>query len=152
MKKKLSPFVIVIIILIIPAVLLFNMVFKRWYIFTDSRIERVEQVFNITLSEDTKPLRFEEKLMGQNVFIQNMYISGVNSPEEFVKNNIHGEIELSSDMNSADDELKADYGTEYWYDGTKRSTEFICIYKSGHYYTKAYFFKNNNGYDLKLIR
>ena len=152
MKKKLSPFVIVIVILIIPAVLLFNMVFKRWYFFTDSRIERGEQVFNMTLSEDTKPLRFEEKLMGQNVFIQNMYISGVNSPAEFVKNNIHGEIELSADMNSADDEIKADYGTEYWYDGTERSTEFICIYKSGYYYTKAYFFKNNDGYDLKLIR
>ena len=138
------------LIILLPCIWLFGMAFKTWFVFTDSRIEKVEQVFDFTLPENAVPVRYKERLMGQNTVIQELYITGVSDPDEFVESNIRGRIKTYSDM--TDEELKARYGSELWYDKTQRQTAYICVYESGDYYTGAYFFKTENGYDLKLIR
>ena len=155
MKKKLSGWIVLsaaVLIFIIPSVWLFSMAFKTWHIFTDSRIEKVEQVFNITLPANVKPERYTERLMGQNMVVQELYITGISVPENFIENSIRGRIVLSSGITDADDDVRARYKSEWWYDKTEHQTEYICVYESGQYRTQAYFFKNENGYDLKLIR
>lgn len=154
MKGKLPRFVfpmIIMLIILLPCIWLFGTAFKTWFVFTDSRIEKVEQVFDFTLPENAVPVRYKERLMGQNTVIQELYITGISDIEDFL-GNIHGSVKLSADMNSADDETRTQYKTEWWYDKTQRQTVYICVYESGYYYTKAYFFKTENGYDLKLIR
>lgn len=149
MKKKLLFFIIPITV-IVTAVCLFNMAFKTWHIFTESRIDKVQQIFNFTLPDDVQPKRFSERIMGQGTTVQELYITGVSDPAEFAENNICGKIKTCSDM--TEEELKARYGSELWYDRTERQTAFICVYESGYYYTRAYFFETEDGYDLKLIR
>ncbi|MBQ8781155.1 MAG: hypothetical protein IJZ72_05730 [Oscillospiraceae bacterium] len=123
----------------------------RHGIFSLSRIEYVEQAFNLTLPENAEPVRYNERLMGQDTVIQELYITGISDPDEFVESSIRGRIKTYSDM--TDEELKARYGSELWYDKAERQTAFICVYESGYYYTSAYFFENENGlYDVKFIR
>ena len=154
MKRKLPRFVVPMVVMLIVLLLciwMFSMAFKTWNIFTESRISYVEQVFDFTIPENAVPVRYTEKLMGQNMVIQELYITGISDTEEFI-GNIHGDVVISADMNSADDDTKAQYKSEWWYDKNERQTEFICVYESGYYYTRAYFFETEDGYDLKLIR
>lgn len=71
MKKKLLFFIIPITV-IVMSVCLFNMAFKTWHIFTDSRIEYIEQVFDFTIPENAEPVRYNERLMGQDTVIQEL--------------------------------------------------------------------------------
>lgn len=152
MKKKI-PLIVIPIVVLGLTVWLLGMAFKTWHIFTEGRIAHVEQVFNMTLPESAEPVRYKEQLAGQGTVIQELYITGLDDPSAFAENSLHGNIRLYAEMNTADDDTKARYKSEYWYDGTERATDIICVYESGYYYTKAYFFRSENGlYDVKFIR
>lgn len=157
----------VVFIFIIPTVFMYLMFFKTWHIFTEKRIETLEEVFQTDFPDGTDFIKYK-RINGMDGGVDWLYINGIFDPEEFCRSCVNIPIEFMADIKKAKVIECADYpeDTAAYYanyierlssekirwDSEERYTDFFCAFQSeGHYEMSLYFSKNNNGgYDVKF--
>lgn len=152
LRQKWFAVILLILVFTVPAVVIFGKSYASWHFFTKSRIKELEQIFSADFPEGTVFERYKKVYAFQEGEFHTLYITGIDSPEDFCRECINGKIKSMTDFctRSADE-----IPIESWYDGSCKKADLICSYdtQNSYYTVNAYFFKNENGsYDAKFIK
>ncbi len=165
-KKKLSRSTVIAVIALIcliiaPLAIMFNDTYATWRIFTKGRVAEMEEIFIADFSEDTEFDYYKKVYAFQAGTYHQLYITGVENPEEFCLNTVTG-ILFMADLSGEEPVVVIEndnynnseqFQGQQWYDGTARHTDFVCVYKGKPYNTVIYFFENDSGgYDVKFTQ
>lgn len=156
--------VALICLIIVPAVIMFNDVYKSWHIFTDKRVEKLEQTFGASFPKDVEFEYYKSVYAFQAGTYHTLYVTGIENPEEFCRSNItdvlfmadlSGEEPVVLKNNDKYENLDGNsFQGQEWRDGEARHTDFVCVANKDSYYsTVIYFFENDSGgYDVKFTK
>lgn len=155
-----------LVLLAIGAVICFNGMFKFWHIFTEKRIETLEEIFNADFYDDTEFEYYSYVYQFQGGETHILYIKNIADPESFCRSCINMPIEFMADIKNAEAIEYGDYtketakkhiknlsSEEIKWRKKKRFADFLCVCKSeGYKSVYLYFSKNNDsGYDVKIM-
>ena len=168
--KKIRPMLIVeiafLVFLAIGAIICFNGMFKGWHIFTEKRIETLEEIFDADFSDDTEFEYYSYVYQFQGGETHILYIKNIDDPEKFYFDNFDSEnpILIADIKNSKviENEIYTELGVEDFFERSstynqpwrngERSVDFIYRIYSKKYLLDIYFSQNSDGkYDAKLI-
>ena len=168
--KKLRPMLIVeiafLVFLAIGAVICFNGMFKVWHVFTKSRIEKLEEIFDADFSDDTEFEYYSYVYQFQGGETHTLYIKNIADPESFCRSCMNMPIEFMADIKNTETIEYGDYtketaekhiknlsAEEINWRKEKRFSDFLCICKSeGYQSVYLYFAKNtDSSYDVKIM-
>ena len=141
-----------LLVFAIPIVVIFNSSYASWHFFTKNRIKEIEQIFLVDFPEGSVFEQYKKVYAFQEGEYNTLYITGIDSPEDFCHHCINGKIKSMTDFctRSADE-----IPIKSWYDGSRRKADFMCSYDMPNSYstTDVYFLKNENGsYDVIFIK
>lgn len=168
-KRKIRPMLIVeiafLVFLAVGAVICFSDMFKVWHIFTEKRIETLEEIFDTNFPDNTEFEYYSYVYQFQAGEAHNLYIKNIADPESFCRNCTNMPIEFMANIKNAKAIEYGDYTEEAaekhikrllaeeinWHK-EKRFADFLCICKSdGYQNVYLYFSKNKDGrYDVKM--
>lgn len=144
----------------------FNDMFKVWHIFTENRIEKLEEIFDADFPDNTEFEFYSYIYQFQGGETHALYIKSIADPEKFCRNCINAPIEFMLDIKNAEaieygnhtaeeaayriEELSAE---KIGWRKEERFADFFCICKpKGNRRIYFYFSKSNDGgYDVKIM-
>lgn len=125
--------IVFLIIIVIPMICLSFMIRDEYNFFTKKRIAKMEDKFNITVTDDFKLVKFESHNWQDIRFT--LWIEDIEDYHYFMENNVNGKI-------TKQDENNEDYAAFYIYEYTKKGYDTEKYYDYKRY---VYFYEENDG-------